>query len=93
MSLVNDLERLDLLESVNKYGFCKGSEVYWLHKFRNLPEHQHKSRQQLEREIVEVLRIPKLSKSTFDKTFGMYKKIQSKLMSREVRDKIELLDK
>jgi len=93
MSLIEDMERLDLFECVNSYGFCKGSEIFWLHKFRNLPEHQYKSRQQLEDEIVEILRVPKCSRSTFQKTWGMYQKILPKLMSREIREKIELLEK
>jgi hypothetical protein len=48
MSLIEDMERLDLFERVNSYGFCKEAEIFWLHKFRNLPEHQYKSRRQIE---------------------------------------------
>lgn len=93
MAIIKEMERLELLECVNQFGFCKGSEIYWLHKFRNLPENHHKSRRQLECEIVEILRIPKCSKSTFDKTFGMYLKILPKLMSREILDNLQMFDK
>ena len=92
MGMIQDLERLELLETVGKFGFAKGSEIYWLHRFRNLPENQNKSRRQLEIEIVEILRIPKLSKSTFDKTYALYKRIEPMLMTREIKEKIELLE-
>ena len=92
MSLIKDIERLELLECAQEYGFAKGAEIYWLHRFRNLPENQNKSRRQIEFEIVEILRIPKCSKSTFDKTFGLYNKVLPKLMSREIQSKIELLN-
>ena len=82
-----------MLECVQQHGYAKGAEIYWLHRFKNLPEYQNMNRQELESEIVEVLRIHKLSKSTFDKTYSMYKKIQFKLMSRDIRDKIELLER
>ena len=44
----------------------------------------------VEIELVEILRIPKLSKSTFDKTFAKYAKVQSKLMSRNMGEKIKV---
>ena len=91
MNMIQDLERLELIETVNQFGFAKGSEIYWLHRFRNLPENLNKSRRELEQEIVEILRIPKLSRSTYDKTWALYKKIEPKLMTREVKEKIELL--
>lgn len=91
MGMIQDLERLELIETVNQFGFAKGSEIYWLHRFRNLPENLNKNRRQLEIEIVEILRIPKLSKSTFDKTYALYKRIEQKLMTREIKEKIELL--
>ena len=93
MSVIKSMERLELLDCVREYGFAKGAEIYWIHKFKNLPENQHKSRRQLEIELVEMLRIPKCSKSTFDKTYGMYNKILPKLMTREVQSKIEMIDK
>jgi hypothetical protein len=93
MSVLKGMERLELLECVNEYGFAKGAEIYWLHKFKNLPENIHKSRRQIETEIVEMLRIPKCSKSTFDKTMGMYNRILPKLMTREIQSKIEMFDK
>lgn len=92
MKLINDLERLELLELVQQFGFGKGSQLYWLHRFKNLPENQNKSRRDLERELVEILRIPKLSKSNFDKTFAKYSKLQSKLMSGEMKSKLKLVN-
>ena len=86
------MERLEMLECVQEYGFAKGAEIYWIHKFTNLPENQHKSRRQIEYEIVEKLRLPKLSKSTFDKTFAMYQKVLPKLMTSEIKSKLELFD-
>ena len=71
----------------------EGGSNYWIHKFKNLPENQHKSRRQLEVEMLEMLRIPKCSKSTFDKTYGMYNKILPKLMTRDIQSKIEMIDK
>jgi len=93
MSVIKGMERLELLECVSTYGFCKGSEVYFLHRWKNLPENREKSRRQLEIELVEILRIPKCSKSTFDKTYGMYNKILPKLMIREVQSKLEMFDR
>jgi hypothetical protein len=93
MSVIKGLEKLELLDCVNEYGFCKGSEIYWIHKFKNLPENQHKSRRQLEIELTEMLRIPKCSKSTFDKTYGMYNRILPKLMTSEVQSKLEILER
>ena len=93
MSVIKGMERLELLDCVREFGFCKGSEVYFLHRWSNLPENLHKSRHQLEIELTEMLRIPKCSKSTFDKTYGMYNKILPKLMTREVQSKIEMIDK
>jgi hypothetical protein len=93
MNVVKGMERLELIECVQMFGFAKGSEIYWIHKFKNLPENQHKSRRQLEVEMLEMLRIPKCSKSTFDKTYGMYNKILPKLMTREVQSKLEIFDK
>ena len=92
MSIIRNLERLELLGTVHQFGFAKGSEVYWLHKFQNLPENQDYSRQQLEREIVELLRIPKCSKSTFDKTYALYNKIKPHLVTRNIQDKIEIME-
>jgi hypothetical protein len=93
MGLINNLERLELIELVQQFGFGKGSQLYWLHRFRNLPENQNKSRRQIKMELVEILRIPKLSKSTFDKTFAKYAKVQSKLMSREIEDRLNIVVK
>ena len=93
MKLIKQLERLELLDCVREYGFCKGSEIYWLHRFKNLPENLHMGRRQLEVELVEILRIPKLSKSTFDKTYSKYNLLLPKLMSREVQSKIEMIEK
>lgn len=93
MSVIKGMERLELLDCVQEFGFCKGSEVYFLHRWKNLPENRHKSRRQLEIELTEMLRIPKCSKSTFDKTYGMYNKILPKLMTREVQSKLEMFDK
>jgi len=90
--LLTNLERLELIECVQEYGFAKGSEIYWIHKFVNLPENKGKPRRQLEYEIVEKLRLPKLSKSTFDKTMGMYNKILPRLMSNDVKSKIDMLN-
>ena len=92
MNIINNMERLELLECVNEFGYCKGSEVYWLHRFLNLPENQQKPRRQIEYEIVEKLRLPKFSKSTFDKTMGMYNKVLPRLMTNEVKFKIEMFD-
>jgi hypothetical protein len=92
MGLIRNLERLELLELVQQFGFGKGAQLYWIHRFKNLPENQNKSRRQIEMELVEILRIPKLSKSTFDKTFAKYAKIQSKLMSREIEERINLIE-
>ena len=91
MRLIDNMERLELIETVQKYGFAKGAEIYWLHRFVNLPENQHKRRRQIEYEIVEKLRLPKLSKSTFDKTFAIYQKVLPKLMSQEIKSKLEML--
>ncbi len=93
MSVIKKIERLELIECVQMFGFAKGSEIYWIHKFKNLPENQHKSRRQIEIEMLDMLRLPKCSKSTFDKTYGMYNKILSKLMTREVQSKIEMIDR
>ncbi len=92
MNIINNMERLELIETVQKYGFAKGAEIYWLHKFINLPENKGKPRRQIEYEIVEKLRLPKFSKSTFDKTMGMYNKILPRLMTNEVKSKIEMFD-
>ena len=92
MNIINNMERLELIECVNEFGYCKGSEVYWLHRFLNLPENQQKPRRQIEYEIVEKLRLPKFSKSTFDKTMGMYNKVLPRLMTNEVKFKIEMFD-
>ena len=93
MNVVKGMERLELIECVQMFGFAKGSEIQWIHKFKNLPENQHKSRRQIEIEMVEMLRIPKCSKSTFDKTMSLYNKISEKLMTREVQSKLEMFDK
>ena len=79
MSIINELERTELLECVREYGFCKGSEVLWLHLYKNLPSNKYKSRTQIEYEVIERFRIPKLSKSTFDKTYSLLNKISLKL--------------
>ncbi len=92
MNIINNIERLELIETVQKYGFAKGAEIYWLHRFLNLPENQQKPRRQIEFEIVEKLRLPKFSKSTFDKTMSMYNKIIPRLMTNEVKSKIEMFD-
>jgi len=92
MTLIQNMERLELLECVNQFGFAKGAEVYWIHRFKNLPENQYKSRRNLEFQIVDILRIPKCSKSTFDKTFAKYSKLLPKLMSRDIQSKLELFD-
>ena len=90
MAVIADLERLEMLELVQEFGFGKGAQLYWLHRFKNLPENQNKSRRQIEMELVEIIRIPNLSKSTFDKTFAKYTKVRSKLMSREIEEKINI---
>ena len=92
MNIINNMERLELIECVNEFGYCKGSEVYWLFKYLSLPENQDKPRRQIEYEIVEKLRLPKFSKSTFDKTMSMYNKIVPRLMTNEVKSKIEMFD-
>ena len=92
MNLINNMERLELIECVQEYGFAKGSEIYWLHRLLNLPENQDKPRRQIEYEIVEKLRLPKLSKSTFDKTMSLYNKVVPRLMTNEVKSKVELFD-
>ena len=92
MNLINNIERLELIETVQQFGFAKGAEIYWLHRFLNLPENQDKPRRQIEYEIVEKLRLPKLSKSTFDKTMSLYNKVVPRLMTHEVKSKIELFD-
>lgn len=92
MSIIRDLERLELLETVDQFGFAKGAEVYWLSKFHNLPENQKFSRQQLKREIVELIRIPKCSASTFDKTYALYNKLKPRLLTRNLKDKIEIME-
>ena len=91
MELINELERLELLELVQGYGFSKGAQLYWLHRFKNLPENQNKNRRDLERELVEIIRIPKLLKSNFDKTYALYVKTQNKLMSESNKSKIRLI--
>ncbi len=88
MSIINELERTELLECVREYGFCKGSEVLWLHLYKNLPSNKYKSRTQIEYEVIERFRIPKLSKSTFDKTYSLLNKISSKLMSSEFKENL-----
>ena len=90
MNVINGIERLELIETVQKYGFAKGAEIYWLHRFLSLSENQDKPRRQIEYEIVEKLRLPKLSKSTFDKTMSLYNKILPKLMTYEVKSKLKL---
>ena len=92
MNIINNIERLELIETVQQFGFAKGAEIYWLHRFLNLPENQDKPRRQIEYEIVEKLRLPKFSKSTFDKTMSMYNKVVPKLMTNEVKSKIELFN-
>ena len=85
MNVIKGMERLELLECVREFGFAQGSSIYWIHKFKNLPENQSKSRRQLEVEMVEILRIPKCSKSTFVRTYGMYNRILPKLMTMVIK--------
>jgi hypothetical protein len=92
MSIIRNLERLELHETVHTFGFTKGAQIYWLHNFANLPENQKLSLQQLKREIVEILRVPKCSVSTFDKTYALYQKIKPHLMTRNIQDKIEIME-
>ena len=92
MGIVEGIERISMIELVQEFGFCKGSQIFWIHKFKNLPENQHKSRRQLEIEIVEMLRIPKCSKSTFDKVWSKYNRVLPQLLTREVHSKIEMFE-
>ena len=91
MGLINDLEKMELLQIVKEYGFNKGCQLYWIFRYKNLPENQNKSRRQLEHEIVEVLRL--CSFSSFQKLMALYNKYHSNLMSREIKDRITLLEK
>ena len=90
MSIINNMERLEMLECVQEFGFAKGAEIYWIHRFKNLLENQHKSRRQIEYDIIEIFKLPKFSKSTFDKTYAMYQKILPKLMTYEIKSKLEM---
>ncbi len=87
--LISDIERVEILETVDRFGMARGSQIYWLHRFHNLPENQDLSRKQLEREIVEFLRL--CSVSTFEKLMVDFNKIKSHLMTRNLKDRIELM--
>ena len=87
--IIQDLERLELIEPVLQFGFAKGAEIYWLHRFINLEKNLEKSRGQIEAEIVDILRI--CSQSTFQKTMTLYNKIKPNLMSRAMKQKIEMV--
>lgn len=87
-NIVQDIERLNLLECAQNFGFAKGAEVFFLFKLENLRSNQYYSRRNLEFEVVDDLRI--CSKSTFDKTYALLNKIRHKLMSGEMKSKLEL---
>jgi hypothetical protein len=88
-NIVQDIERLNLLECVREFGFCKGSEIYWLHKFNNLNSNRFRSRTDLENEVVEKLQI--CSRSTYTKTHALLNRICPKLLNREKESKLKLL--
>jgi len=90
-NIINDIERLNMIECIKKFNFAKGSEVYFLHKFINLGSNQYRSRRDFEYQIVDDLRI--CSKSTFDKTFSLLNKIRPKLMTRSLESQLEILTK
>ncbi len=87
--LISDIERVEILEVVERFGMARGSQIYWLHRFHNLPENQNLSRKQLEGEIVDFLRL--CSKSSFDKLMSDYNKIRPHLITRNLKDRIELM--
>jgi hypothetical protein len=87
--LITDIERVEILETVDRFGLSKGSKIHWLHRFHSLPENQKLSRRQLEGEIVAFLRL--CSKSSFDKLMVDYNKIRPHLMTRNLKDRIELM--
>ena len=87
--LITVIERVEILETVDRFGMARGSQIYWLHRFHNLPENQDLSRRQLEGEIVDFLRL--CSKSSFDKLIADYNKCRSHLMTRNLKDRIELM--
>ncbi len=88
--LITDIERVEILETVDRFLLARGSQIYWLHRFHNLPENQDLSRKQLEGEIVDFLRL--CSKSSFDKLMADYNKIRPHLMTRNLKDRIELME-
>ena len=90
MNLQDDLQRTEIIECIGEYGFTKGSEVYLLHKWFNLESNKHKSRRMVEIELIDKYRIRKLSKSTFDKTMSMLNKIKHRLMSSDMKQKLDL---
>jgi len=92
MNIVQDMERLELIECVMEYGFAVGSEILWIHKFKNLPENRHKSRNEIGCEMVDLLRIPKCSLSTFTNRYVLYNKLLPRLMSSDIKEKIEMFD-
>ena len=87
--LISDIERVEILEIVDRFRLARGSQIYWLHRFHNLPENQNLSRKQLEGEVVDFLRL--CSKSSFDKLMVDYNKIKPHLMTRNLKDRIELM--
>ena len=87
--LISDIERVEILETVDRFGLARGSQIHWLFCYNNLPENQNFSRKQLEGEIVDFLRL--CSKSSFDKLMVDYNKIKPHLMTRNLKDRIELM--
>ena len=87
--LIMDIERVEILETVDRFGMARGSQIYWFHRFHNLSENQNLTRKQLEGEIVDFLRL--CSKSSFDKLMVDYNKIKPHLVTRNLKDRIELM--
>jgi len=89
MDIVDEMERHEIIECWDEYGFTKGSEVHCLHQWRNLESNKRKSRREIEIDLVDRMRIRKLGKSTYDKTMSLLNKIQPKLMSRDMKSKLD----
>ena len=89
MSIVREIEWLELHDIVIEFGFRRGSQIYWIHNFIKSQTNENLTRKQLEREIVEILRL--CSKSSFDKIMSSYNQIKPHLMTRVLKDKIEFI--
>jgi len=81
--------RNEILRCWGKFGFLKGSEVFALHQWINLPENREKSQRQHNKELLSIKKLSK-AKSTLDKTFADHNKIRFDLIPPSKKVQIEI---